>query len=296
MDLSPLKYVIDLINSNFMSTLLSALTGATCGALAAQHIGDRSKRRDQLLLELRNTNSAIMMAFTTCNAGMALKNQFVNSIVKEYNKKREELLTITRKSNLIQKDEAEIFEFTADFRTLQMPVVPIDILRTYVYDRISAKGRALATVGALAGALDSLNHIISNRNNLIARFRESNLNKDRVLLSLYFGLPYGDDHINSEFFDTVKGLNSLVDDTIFFSHLLMKDLKLHGDIIKIKYDKVAKYNSEKVTDFDFTGAKNLMPDEEIYKDWLSGFKVSETEETRSGIFKLVDFLKNKRKK
>lgn len=63
----------DFLNSNFTA----ALAGALAGALTAQHIADRGKKREETLLELRSTNAAIMVAFIFCNAGIALKKQLV---------------------------------------------------------------------------------------------------------------------------------------------------------------------------------------------------------------------------
>lgn len=155
--------VAGFLNSNFTA----ALAGALGGALAAQRIGDRAKQREALLQEIRSTNAAIMVTFTICNAGLSLKKQFVKEIYETYTTKKEELKEFQRRVAAGQQHPNLPFEFQADFRTLQMPVVPADVLRTQVYESISASGRPLALVAALVGAIASLADTIQKRNTLI---------------------------------------------------------------------------------------------------------------------------------
>ena len=257
------------LNSNFTA----ALAGAFAGALAAQRIGDRAKQRDTLLQEIRSTNAAIVISFTICNAGLSLKKQFVKDIYKTYITKKFELEEFQRRRAASQQSPDLPFEFQADFRTLQMPLVPIDVLRTQVYDSISATGRPLALVAALTGAVASLADTIQKRNALIERFRGLGPAGEAHLPAFYFGLPYGPGHVSTEFSDTVESLHSLTDDVIFFSELLGKDLVAHGNSILEQYRNVAKVKKEKISSVDLTEAREqgLMPDATNYNDWLRGF-------------------------
>ena len=178
--------VAGFLNSNFTA----ALAGALGGALAAQRIGDRAKQRDALLREIRSTNAAIMVTFTICNAGLALK-KIVRDIYETYTAAKEALKEFQQQRAAGQQYPKLPFKFLADFRTLQMPVVPIDVLRTQVYESISATGRPLALVAALIGAAASLADTIQKRNALIERFRELGPAGADQLPDFYFGLPYG---------------------------------------------------------------------------------------------------------
>lgn len=259
--------VAGFLNSNFTA----ALAGALGGALVAQRIGDRAKQREALLQEIRSTNAAIMVTFTICNAGLALKKQFIKEICETYNAKKEELKEFQRRRAAGQPTQP--FEFQADFRTLQMPVVPVDLLRTQVYERISASGRPLALVAALIGVVASLTDTIQKRNKLIDRFREQGPAGTDQLPTFYFGLPFGPGHVSTEFPDTVESLQSLTDDVIFFSELLGKDLMAHGKRILDQYRKVAKVKKEKIFSVDFAEPhkKGLMPDAANYTNWLKAF-------------------------
>lgn len=261
--------VAGFLNSNFTA----ALAGALGGALAAQRIGDRAKQRDALLQEIRSTNAAIMVTFTICNAGLALKKQFVKEIYETYTAKKVELKEFQRRCAAGQQHPDRPFEFQADFRTLQMPAVPADVLRTQVYESISASGRPLALVAALVGAIASLADTIQKRNTLIERFRELGPAGTDRLPAFYFGLPYGPGHVSTEFSDTIDSLRSLTDDVIFFSELLGKDLMTHGNRILDQYRNVAKVKKEKISSVDFTEPRKqgLMPDAANYADWLKGF-------------------------
>jgi hypothetical protein len=66
-----LSYAIKGLNSNFAVAALGALAGAYAGAMGAQHIAERSKRRDTLIAELNATNSAIMLVVDDmqCSSG-----------------------------------------------------------------------------------------------------------------------------------------------------------------------------------------------------------------------------------
>lgn len=269
MELFSWQNVADFINSNFTA----ALAGALGGALAAQRIGDRAKQRDTLLQEIRSTNAAIIVSFTICNAGLALKKQFVKDIYETYTTKKEELQVFQQRRSAGQQHPDIPFEFQADFRNLQMPVVPIDVLRTQVYESISATSRPLALVAALVGTVAALTDTIQKRNTLIERVRQLGPAGAEQLPAFYFGLPYGPDHVSTEFSDTIESLHSLTDDVIFFSELLGKDLMDHGNRILNLYKKVAKVKKEKISSVDFTEPRRqgLMPDAANYTDWLKGF-------------------------
>lgn len=257
------------LNSNFTA----ALAGAFAGAMAAQRIGDRAKQRDILLREIRSTNAAIIVSFTVCNAGLGLKKQFVKEIYETYMAKKADLEEFHRRRSAGQVAANQPFEFQADFRTLQMPQVPIDILRTQVYENISATGRPLALVGALSGAADSLADTIQKRNALIQQFLPLGAAGEAQLPAFYFGLPYGHGHLSTEFSDTVESLYTLTDDVIFFSELLGKDLMEHGNGILNQYRKIAKVKKEKISELDFAEPRSegLMPDAKNYTDWLRAF-------------------------
>ncbi len=256
------------LNSNFTA----ALAGALAGALAAQRIGDRAKQRDTLLQEIRSTNAAIMITVTICNAGIALKKQFVKDIYETYRVKRTELREFLR-LRAAGLQPTITFNFQADLRTLQMPAVPIDVLRTQVYESISATGRPLALVAALVGAITSLADTIQKRNSLIAQFQGSGTASNDQVTAFYFALPYGTGHVSTEFSDIVEALYNCTDDVIFFSELLVKDLMIHGNCILDQYRSIANVKKERISSADFTEPRKqgLMPDATNYTDWLRGF-------------------------
>lgn len=261
--------VAEFLNSNFTA----ALAGALAGALVAQRIGDRAKQRESMLQEIRSTNAAIMASFAICNAGLALKEQFTKDIYDTYTVRKTELSEFQRKRAAGLQLAELPFEFQADFRTLQMPVVPIDVLRTRVYDNISTTGRPLALVAALVGSISSLADVIHKRNALIERFRNLGPEKAAQLSAFYFGLPYGPGHVSTEFSDTIESLYRTNDDVIFFSELMGQDLMAHGNRILDQYRKVAKIKKEKISTVDFTESRNqsLMPNAVDYPDWFKKF-------------------------
>ena len=154
-----------------------------------------------------------------------------------------------------------------------MPVIPIDVLRSQIYENISATGRPLALVAALVGSVSSLDDTIQRRNSLIERVRQLGPAGADQLPAFYFGLPYGPGHVSTEFSDTIDSLHNLTDDVIFFSELLGKDLMDHGNHILEQYKKIAKIKKEKISSVDFTEPRKqgLMPSESNYSDWLKGF-------------------------
>lgn len=262
------------LNSNFVSGLFGALTGAFAGAMAAQRIADRAKEREALRAEIRHTNAAITVAASICVGGLNLKDQVTRSVYDDYVKLKSDFEEHRRRVD--QGEDLPVFELRADFRSFPMPLLPIDILRELVHEKISATGRPLALVAALAGSISSLSGMIGNRQHLIESFKQMSDEHRSVLPALYFGFPYGGGHVNEEFRDTTEGIHRMNDDVIFFSDLLCADLIKHGEGILQRYRKSAKLKQETINKVDFhdAQARGLMPDPENYSDWFSGFVAS----------------------
>lgn len=255
------------LNSNFTA----ALSGAFAGALAAQTIASRSKVRESLQLEIRSTNAAIMVAFTICNAGLTLKKQLVKGIYDRYSAKRAEFQIFKLRRS--RGELPGVFEAQLDLRTVQMPIVPIDVMRSLMYEKISLTGRPLATMAALAGSTGTLAEVLAKRSELIERFRSiGETHPD--LVAMYLGEPYGAGHVSEEFPDSVEAMHSLTDDVIFFSNLLIEDLTAHGEKVLAEYKKTNKKASERISQIDLRPAREagLMPPQDNYLDWLKGFQ------------------------
>lgn len=263
------KAVGSFLNSNFTA----ALAGALAGALAAQKIADRSKQREELLREIRSTNSAIMLCFTVINAGLALKGQYVKSIYENFTAARAALDAHRKRRAAGEIPRDQPFEFQADFRSLQMPLIPIDLLRTQLSEGISGTRRAMAAAMTLAGAAQSLSETIQRRNALIERHRALGKEGDDQLLAFYFGLPYQSGRVSTEYPDTIEALHRLTDDVVFFGNTLSADLADHGNQLLADYKKVAKNRKEKIISLDFSEAegRGLMPNRDDYANWLGAF-------------------------
>lgn len=261
-------------NSAFATSLVGALSGAYAGAKAAQQIAERSKERAEFQAQIRNTNTAVTLSFMVCNAAISLKKQQTKGLCDTYFKKKAELEDFLRKRKVGEISPDIPFEFQADFRSVPFPAVPIDALRSLIYEKLSVSGRPLALVATLEGALSSLADTIENRNGLIANFKQlSPQARDAALPALYFGRPYGESHVSTEYLDTMRGLQNLTDDVIFFSHLLCQDLATHGNTILDKFKSQFKGVLEKINAIALSPEKTtgLIPTDEQYSDWLSGF-------------------------
>ena len=257
------------LNSNFTA----ALAGALAGALVARRIGDRAKQRDALLLEIRSTNAAITGCFVICNAGLALKRQHTRELCKTYSDQKAAHEEYLRRRATGHEPTDISFEIKADFRALQMPVTPIDVLRKQVFEQISAVGRPLALVATLFGSVAALSEVIHTRNTLIERFRKLGPEGAKQLPAFYFGLQYAPGHVSTEFPDTIEALQRTNDDVIFFSELLGKDLMVHGSNVLIQFKKIAKAKTLRISAFDFAEPRSLglMPVDADYPDWVHGF-------------------------
>lgn len=260
------------INSNFAVAFVGGLTGAFGGALGAQHIAERAKRREELLKELRNTNAAIMVSFSICNAALALKKQHVLPLKELFLKEKDALLAFKEKRKMGEVLKDAEHRIAADLRTFPALTVPIDTLKSLVYERISAYGRPLATVSVLEQALVGLTEGIRRRDEMVNRFTSRAIPAEHFP-QYYFGLPLATGDTNQEYPDLVEGIYSYVDDVAFFSSLLCVDLIKHGQAVRTALTKRSEKNVPKVSTADFSGpkAKTLIPSEDQYSDWINSF-------------------------
>lgn len=262
-------------NSAFTTSLVGALAGAYAGAYAAQKIAERSKERADFQAQIRNTNAAITLSFIVCNAAISLKKQQTKGLCETYFNKKAELEDFLQKRKAGEISPDVQFDFRADLRSLPFPAVPIDALRSLVYEKLSVSGRPLALVATLVGALSSLAETIENRNGLIATFKQlPPQSREAALPALYFGRPYGEGHVSTEYLDTMTGLQNLTDDVIFFSRMLCEDLAAHGYKLLGKFKSQFKGVIEQINAIELSPEKTagLIPPNEQYSEWLCGFR------------------------
>ena len=270
--LAIVEWLESVLNSAFAIAILGGFVGAAGGALAAQQIAERVKRREDLLKELRNTNAAIVVSFSICNAGMALKKQHVQPMHEQFGKEKELLHEfLAKRSKGIIPANAE-HQIAADLRSYPAPTTALETLKGLVFEKISAYGRALALVSVLDQSLVGLREAIAKRDAWAHRFSSGGIPKN-TFQHYYLGLQLPSGDTNQEYPDLIFAIHSYTDDVIFFSSLLCADLIKHGEAVREPLTRKSENGVPRVSTADFAGprASGLLPPDDQYADWLNGF-------------------------
>ncbi len=261
-------------NSAFTTSLVGALAGAYAGAYAAQKTTESNKARMEFQDQIRNTNAAITLSFMVFNAVIGLKGQQTKVLCDAYFKKKTELERFIEKLRTGDISLNIPFEFQADLRIIPFPAVPIDALRSLLYEKLSVSARLLACVATLDTTLSPIDKTIATRDRFIASFEGNKDLSEGDRMALYFGLPYGQGRVDTVYLDSITGLQDLTDDAIFFSHMLCKDLEIHGNKVLDKFKALHKGVIDQIHAIELSPEKTagLVPPQERYLQWLSGFR------------------------
>ena len=258
-------------NSVFFTSIAGSLAGAFGGAYGANRIVERTKYREQLVKEIRDTNAAISLAHNVCNSLLSLKKQHVKALKENLDKEKARLQTHQEKLQQGHISRDTPFHLLIDLETLPPPALPVGFLHSLVFEKLSLVGRPLTLAPELTQAVHNLSICLEKRNQLIESYKANISSALRA--ELYLGLPQQGGQINNEYPSVVNAIYSYMDDAIFFGQLLCKDLVKHGNHIAGQFQKNFKKGIPRVSGADFSMAikSGLMPNEDDYADWLKMF-------------------------
>lgn len=265
------------INSQFFSSMAGALAGAFAGAMAAHSISTKARIRDELKGQIRATNSAITSSFLISNALLTFKKQHVADMWWTFQAEKQKYSQI-----LNNPASNTTFHFEADLKTIHAPHVPMEVLSRQAYENLSLKGRPLGLVAAIENALASLAESILVRDRVIEQYKHFPPDMDeKKMIDFYFGLPFSRGSVNTEYADSLGGISQYVDDAIFFSSLLCKDLEKYGNDVRDKYLKRYGGEIEIINSVEnIPEYAHLMPDQASYESWLRMFSQVPVESKR----------------
>ncbi len=257
------------LSSQFALTLIGTLFAAFAGAYCAHIIIERNKRREGWQRELRITNAAIMVSFELCNSFLSLKKQHVKDLGFQYNRDKNSLVEFQngKRNGKISPDT--VFEFQANFISVNPITMPDEILVKQVFEPISAGARAYTLTNTLIRTIKSLNQSIVRRNELIDTWKTSPEPLGNNLARFYFGFPDPHGHVDHSYPDSIEAICSLTDDCIFFSQLLCAHLVDNGERLKKLLGKRAPNVNR--PDFSKAVGEGLMPGPENYQEWTKMF-------------------------
>lgn len=280
-----LSSVWGFLNSSLAIAFVGGLTGAVGGALGAQHIVERRRKRDELISELRAINSAITISHSACNSALSIKKQHFIDMQKQFMEDRARIVDIATRAAQGERSAGKT-HFVADLQLFPGPTIPLETLKDLVFQRISAHGRPLALISAIEQAFVGLNDALVRREIQVKQFQSGAIPKE-LFPNYYFGLQLPNGDTPSEYKNLMEVIGSYLDDTIFFTERLCKELEVHGNRVrdshlKKKGSEKAKARIEKrrggtvprISTVDFSGPRNsgLIPQDSDYSSWLDGLR------------------------
>lgn len=251
-------------NSSFFTTVIGALAGAFFGAWAAQRNAENSKLRDELLREIQASNRGIMLGHSIVNVALSMKNQHIATLKKSYD---DDLARLKE----YQIKTAPKVALTVSPVLMRLPGINSTdaALQKLIVDQSSEK--AFRAIMALSEAIGNFNDTIAVRNGILDNVKNGSIPRDFKFEDIYFGLPVNG-NINNEYGDTIKGIYNYNNDIIFYSIKLCEYLQTHAESIAKEYKKRFR-KKIKIYSTDLVAAKSagLLPNEEDYESWLSGY-------------------------
>lgn len=265
--------VLQLLESSFTTALVGSLAGAFAGAYAAQRISERSKKREQLIQDIRCLNAATALAHGIANSAMSTKKQHVAPSFAAYSQEieRHGLWLQSRLSGQVQGNTP--FDLKMDLQTIPKIKVPVKPLQDLVFTFVPSTPLIVNLTLSLTEFLELLETAMNDRDRQISEFRRGIFPAGASNVDLYLGLPYAEGHVNNEFGSALNAINSYVDDVIFFSSELALRLTSEARHLQSKFRIAFSDVPPKVLEVDLRSAQEagLLPAREKYEGWLEGF-------------------------
>jgi hypothetical protein len=166
---------------NGWGTFFTAAFGAFAGAFAAS----RAHNKRTIVAELNALNAAHELSVAIANIFLALKRQHVVPLKENFERIR---ASYANHQTMVKAGtQLAPFQFTADMQSLILPATPQVALEKMIFEKTLVRGRALAALVTLVGAIDGLAISIKARNEMIENRRATQWN-DQERLEFFFGL------------------------------------------------------------------------------------------------------------
>ncbi|WP_340149230.1 hypothetical protein [uncultured Sneathiella sp.] len=276
-----LSFIWCLLNSNF----ITALAGAFAGAIAAYLIAKRRQRSEQILQEIRNTNVAIAIAFDITNSFISIKKEQTAPLMTDYENSKASYNEFLERKRRNEIPETAIFSPNINLIDIDIPNIPIETLHNLITDRISSIERVIRAVTVLQRSYISFEKAVSQREylkkDILAAHEDGTFND---LAAIYYAQKTQDGRINTTYPDAMRNISICVDDCIYFSNLIGRDLHEYGCELAKKYGRKSPKIS-RIQDFP----EDLMPNHSEYHEWNEFFKNDENSNNNKSILDRLKF-------
>lgn len=250
-------------NSAVIQVLL-AIVGSFLGAFGGAWVIERNQDKKNLLEELRNTNAAVMATFHIFSSMLNRKKNDILPVIQDFE---------LQKSALKKAEQGAGEIFRPNFSLLEVFLLNLATLEDILFRRLNLNAKALAAYSELAKFTSLLDTSITRRNTKLEKWKTE---KFDTIVNEFFGFSTRQNDQKSSgnrgdqtFPKNLDAMHSYVDDCIFYSMLLCKELIRHG---KKLHEKLANSDDIRPIDIRFEDINSdLIPERPEHKNWLNQF-------------------------
>lgn len=241
-----------------LSTALIAAAGAYFGALGAQRAINRETRARRYREVLMAVNSAHSLTTVIFNQSASLKKQHHLPTLEGWQQLRERVTTAL-------KDQKPIEHVAIHFQTPPPIHFPISALADLIYSKLTLNGRPLGALSELVQAEHTLT-ILTEAHDALRHEFEGQSPDYVVPRYLALDTPQGR---NDRYKDLVFGFVDVLDDLLFFSDVLGKDLLEYGEVVRESAPRRLRKSLPKlnVRGGVVPGNEYLIPNHDHHKRW-----------------------------
>jgi hypothetical protein len=255
--------------TSYGSIIIGTLVSSFAGAYGAQWIVERRREKEEILREIRSCNAAITLSYSIASQSLGLKEQLVKPMKNDFDGAKAAYAAFEARRRQNQLEPGEIFELETDFKKLPILALSTEPLSNLLYERISLAGKPILALTTLLQSFNDLTAQTKQRNAIIDGFMARSPIPPQQLIPQYFGLKNSQGIIDQTFSDLIEAIAIQLNNCIFFSDLLCKELIQHRDQLQERYGRGApKKISPSLESVD----PALMPNPDDFKKWTSAFE------------------------
>lgn len=247
-------------------TFFTAAFGAFAGAFAAS----RAHNKRTIVAELNALNAAHELSIAIANIFLAVKRQHVLPLSENF----ESIKNSFANHQTMRKAGTQLgaFHFTADLRSLALPATPHAALEKMIFEKTLVRGRAIAALVTLVGAIDGLAVSTKTRNEIVEDRRTAKWN-DQERLDFILGLRSATGVLDERYRTNVQGIILQTDDCIFYAKILAADLARYANSLRWRASWFYRLRIPKIAqaDWSYPEQLGLMPKDAEFSNWLRGF-------------------------